>query len=365
MQANKLTLINFRNYSEQIVDFGDGVNIFYGDNAQGKTNILEAVYFFSMGKASRTHKDAEVIRHGEERADISLEFSDSKRESLAQISIFRDKRKVISVNEVPVRKNSELVGRFQLVYFGPEYLGLVKEGPARRRKNTDVLISQLRPAYFSALSDFKKISDSKNALLKMDRPNKAMLEIINEKMSSISANIILYRNQYISKIAEYAKEIQREISDGKEELEVKYLSCVGNTEGLTAEEIKAKLDKKLAEVWDREIESRESVTGPHREDIGYFINGKEAKIYASQGQQKTIVLAQKLAEVELMHQESGELPVVLLDDIMSELDRKRQRFILGHIQKTQLLITCTDTEGFELAENTRLFQVENGNVKEG
>ncbi len=360
MRAKRLELKNFRNYTEQALEFGDGVNILWGDNAQGKTNVLEAVYLFSMGKASRAKRDVELIYHGQDSAELALEFADSERDFRAEISLFKNRRKTISVNDVPIRRNSELMGRFRMVYFGPEYLGLVKEGPKQRRKNTDILISQLRPRYFSALSDLKKLVESKNALLKMDKPNTAMLEILNDKMSALSAEIIALRTDYIKKIGDIASGIQREISGGKEELEIKYLSCIGASDGLGIPELKNMVAERLEEAFKRELDSRESIIGPHREDVSYLIGGREAKAFASQGQQKTIVLVQKLAEVELMHEETGELPVLLLDDIMSELDRKRQGFILNHIKDMQMLITCTDVEGFDLGGGTRLFHIEDG-----
>ena len=362
MLAKELTLKNFRNYTEETFVFDPGINIIYGDNAQGKTNILEAVYLFSMGKANRAKKDVELIRYGEERADIALTFLDAQRESKAEMTLFANRRKTISVNEIPVRKNSELVGRFRVVYFGPEYLGLVKEGPKGRRKNMDILISQLRPRYFSALGDVKKIVESKNALLKMPSPNKAMLEILNEKLASASAEVIACRAEYIDKIGVLASEIQKEISSGTEVLSVTYQSCIGEARGLTREDIKQKISNKLADVGTRELDLRESTVGPHREDIGYDINGKEAKVFASQGQQKTVVLVQKLAEVELMRQETGENPVLLLDDIMSELDNNRRGFILNHIRDMQILITCTDLEGFPQDGERRLFRIEQGRV---
>ncbi len=363
MRVQKLTLQDFRNYQVQTLELGEGVNILYGDNAQGKTNVLEAVYLFSMGKANRAHRDVELIRHGCEKAELSLEFHDGERDCTAAMTLFKNRRKTITLNEVPVRKNSELVGRFRVVYFGPEYLGLVKEGPKMRRKNLDILISQLRPRYFAALSDSKKLIDSKNALLKMDKPNLAMLEIINEKLAGVSAELIAYRTEYVQKIGAHATALQREISGGKESLELRYLSCIGDTEGLEVAEIKEKLLQKLQDSQKRELDARESMVGPHREDIGYFVNGQDAKLYASQGQQKTIVLCQKLAEVALISEETGDLPVLLLDDIMSELDKKRQHFILNHIRDMQILITCTDVDGFQMEGDVNLFRVEEGRVE--
>lgn len=365
MRVKKLTLTDFRNYTSQSLEFGEGVNILYGDNAQGKTNVLEAVYLFSMGKANRAHRDAELIRHGQEKAELSLEFFDGERDCSAEISLFKNRRKTVTLNEVPVRKNSELVGRFRVIYFGPEYLGLVKEGPKMRRKNFDILISQLRPRYFAALGDAKKLVDSKNALLKMDKPNLAMLEIINEKLAGVTAELITYRAEYVKKVGVHAANLQREISGGREELELRYQSCIGETDGLSLTEIKEKVLRKFADSQKRELDARETVVGPHREDIAYFINGQDAKLYASQGQQKTIVLSQKLSEVALISEETGDLPVLLLDDIMSELDKKRQSFILNHIRNMQILITCTDVDGFQMDGEVTLFRVEEGRVERG
>lgn len=362
MIAHRIELANFRNYQTLDLEFGEQVNIIYGDNAQGKTNILEAVHMFSVGKSNRTYKDGELIRHGESSARAALEFTSGGREITAEIEIFKNKRKLILVNEIPVKKNSELVGRFNVVYFGPEYLGLVKEGPKKRRRNIDVLISQLRPNYFSAIYELRQIVESKNALLKMDHPNMTMLEILNEKLTNISGDIIRYRSVYIRRIEELAREIQLDISGGKEDLSVKYQSCIGDVSGMSDNEILEKLADKINGSQRREMEYHETLIGPHREDIQFEIGGMDAKIYASQGQQKTIVLVEKLAEVELLKEEIGETPVLLLDDIMSELDQKRQAFILQKIPDMQILITCTDRVSFEALEHCRYIHVEDGKI---
>lgn len=360
MKAKHLELTNFRNYENQQLDFDDGVNIIYGDNAQGKTNILEAIYFFAMGKSNRARKDAELIRHGCDSAKIQLTFTDSQRTNVAEAEIFRDKRKRISLNEIPVRRNSELVRRFNVVYFGPEYLGLVKDGPRIRRQNIDILVSQLRPGFLGYLSDLRKIIDSKNALLRMEYPNLTMLDIMDEKLIDVSTNIIQLRSHYINRVAELASEIQRDISGGAEELKLKYNSCIGDVSEMLNQDVTKALRDKLAEARQREMRLRESVIGPHREDIEFLINDTDAKAYASQGQQKTIVMAEKMAEVALIRHEVGEAPVLLLDDIMSELDRNRRDYILRSVQNLQILITCTDTDGMNVPEETRRIEVKGG-----
>ncbi|MEG2670500.1 MAG: DNA replication/repair protein RecF, partial [Oscillospiraceae bacterium] len=360
MIAHKIKLENFRNYEKLDLDFGENINIIYGDNAQGKTNILEAVHMFSVGKSNRTYKDGELIMHGKPSAKAAIEFSAQEREQSACIEMFKSKRKIISVNDIPIKKNSELVGRFNVVYFGPEFLGLVKDGPKKRRRNIDVLISQLRPNYFSAIVSLRKIVESKNALLKMLQPNETLLEIMNEKLANVSTEIIRYRCTYIEKIEKIATEIQSEISGGTETLSIKYLSCVGDVSGMNDEEICTKIKEKITASQKREREYHECIIGPHREDIEFDINGKDAKVFGSQGQQKTIVLVEKLAEVTLIHEEIGEYPVLLLDDIMSELDKKRQGFILRRIPNIQILITCTEKDGFETLNNSRYIHVVDG-----
>ncbi len=363
MKALHLELTNFRNYEEQSLDFKDGVNIISGDNAQGKTNILEAIYFFAMGKSHRAHRDVELIRHGERSARIRLDFSDNNRENHLEAEIFRDKRKIISANEIPLRRNSELVRRFNVVYFGPEYLGLVKEGPRLRRQNLDILISQIRPGYLTALGELRKIVDSKNALLRMEHPNLTMLDIMDEKLAAISSNIILYRSVYIDRIGKIATSLQSDISGGSEKLELRYNCCVGDVRGMDNDSITNALKTKIFDARERERRLCETIISPHREDIGFYINDTEAKLYASQGQQKTIVMAQKLAEVELMKAETGETPVLLLDDIMSEFDKKRREYILEHINDMQILITCTDTDGMDVPPSAKQFKITDGQAE--
>lgn len=363
MRAHHLELTDFRNYIRQELDFGDGVNVIYGDNAQGKTNILEAVFFFAMGKSNRARRDAELIRHGADEAKICLKFSDSERENVLEAEFFRGMRKKISANEVLLRKNSELIRRFNVVYFGPEYMSLVKDGPGVRRRNLDILISQIKPGYVSALGELKKIIDSKNALLRMENPNLTMLEIMNDKLAAVSANIIANRMTYLDKIKLYAAEIQDDISGGCEKLEVKYKSCIGDTANMSVEEIEKAVRLKIDESQKREIRICEAVVGPHREDVEYTVNGYDAKLYASQGQQKTIVMAQKLAEVKLLFDETGEMPVLLLDDIMSELDKSRREYILKAVKDIQILITCTDTDGMDVPSDARRIRVHDGNAE--
>lgn len=364
MEINRLTLSDFRNYEKETVCFSDGVNVIVGDNAQGKTNILEAVHMFSVGKSNRTPRDSELIRCGCPRAEIAMDYRAFNRDCTIEIKIERSKRKAISYNEIPLKKISELLGKFNAVYFGPELLGLVKNGPGGRRRNLDMVISQLRPNYFSAVSDLRKIVDSKNALLKNLNPNRTMLEIMNKKLADISSEVIAYRCDFIKRLEIIAKEIQSDISGGSEELSYRYMSSIGH---ISADEIPEKPEirerfiKKVEQNEKRETEQRETLISPHREDIAFEINGMNARAYASQGQQKTIALVEKLAETKLIGSETGENPLLLLDDIMSELDRKRREFILGNISGMQIIITCTDL-GDVTAAGGNIIRVSDGRI---
>ncbi len=362
MIVKKLRLEDFRNYENQEIEFGSGINVIYGNNAQGKTNILEAVHMFSLGKSNRTSKDAELIRHGAASSKIYMEYSAYDRDSFFEISLHRGKRKSIIYNDIPVRKNSELLGRFNVVYFGPELLGLVKDGPKGRRRNLDMLISQLRPNYFSCITGLKRVVESKNALLKMENPNRTLLDVMNEKLVGLSAELILYRIEFIRRIEEIAREIQLDISSGKEELSVKYMSCIGRIateENPDRKEIISRFCERLNASAAREMEYGETIVSPHRDDIAFEINGKDARSFASQGQQKTIVLVEKLAEVRLIREEINETPVLLLDDIMSELDRKRRQFVMANIDDMQIMITCTDLD--EFSESLNSINTDSGN----
>lgn len=366
MFVKELNLKNFRNYENQSFLFDDKVNIIYGNNAQGKTNILEGIYMFSLGKSNRAQKDTETISFGEENAQLKIIFEDSKRENSAQINISKNKRKSIFVNDIPIRKNSELVGKFNSVYFGPEYLDLIKGGPKKRRKNIDIIVSQLKISYFSALSELKNILEQKNAILKSEKKDKIILSVLNEKLLACSLAICNLRFLYLKKLEERAKIFQKEISSQKENFNIRYISPIGILEEFDEKLFLKEMEEKINASLQKEIILGECIVGPHRDDIEFKINGLDVKNYASQGQQKTAVLVQKIAEVELFKEEKGEYPVLLLDDIMSELDIKRREFVTDKIKNMQIFITCTEKEKFDMFKRGKFFEIENGKlIKEG
>ncbi|MCL2837490.1 MAG: DNA replication/repair protein RecF [Oscillospiraceae bacterium] len=365
MQIKRLSLKSFRNYESEEFEFNSGVTVIYGNNAQGKTNVLEAVHLFSMGKSHRTHKDKEMILFGNDTSTAVLDFVSCGMENRSEIVINKDARKLIKVNGILIPKISVLMGRFNVVLFCPEHLALVKDQPRGRRKNLDAFISQLRPNYFSALLQYQKIVAGKNMLLGKSGnfAFDGVLDVWNEKLVSVAAEILKYRHEYIKRLEVVMAEVLRDISGGAEEFSMKYNSCVGDIDGKSSEEIRELLSDKLARSAGRERELQKCVVGPHRDDITFYINGKEARAFGSQGQQKTVALALKLAEVRIIREEIGEFPVLLLDDIMSELDGSRRGYILSEIRDMQVIITATDRDMFEgLGEDVCYIRVESGRV---
>lgn len=364
MIVKNISLKNFRNYEYEKFEFDDKLNIIYGNNAQGKTNILEGIYMFSLGKSNRASKDFEIIKFGEEYAEISMNFISKENETFGEIKLGKNKKKKIYINEIPISKNSELVGKFNVVFFGPEYLSLIREGPKKRRKNVDVMISQLKIGYVAALSDYKRLTEQKNNLLKEDKIDRIFLDVLNEKIIDLSSYIIKIRYEYLKKIEYIAQKIQLDISEGKEKLEMNYISCNLNIDEKTVNNIKPLLLEKAKDIFEKELRYKECILGPHRDDVEFKINGKDLKLFGSQGQQKTAVLVQKIAEVELFFEETGEYPVLLLDDIMSELDSIRQDYVINKLQNMQIFITCTDREKFLNMKSGKFFKIEKGSMKE-
>ncbi len=364
MIVEKLNLHNFRNYENEKIEFDKRINIIYGNNAQGKTNILEAIYLFSLGKSNRSLKDSDLLRFGEKKSEIKMDFLSKGRKFKGKIVLEESKRKKIFLNDIPIRKNSELVGNLNVVFFGPEYLSLIKEGPKRRRKNLDVMICQLKPAYLSAISEYKRINEQKSSLLKNDRIDEVFLSVLNEKILELAVYIAKTRFEYIKKIEKIANVLQLEISKGKESLSMKYISSGIYINDENVEKLFVLFGKKMLELSKREMKYRECVFGPHRDDIEFFVNGADLKSFGSQGQQKTAILVQKIAEIELFFKESGEYPVLLLDDIMSELDKNRQEFVINKIKKGQIFITATDSEKFESLRSGKFLRIDKGRMVE-
>lgn len=361
MYIKKLRLRDFRNYTRAELEFSPRTNIIYGDNAQGKTNILEAVYLFSQGRSHRADSDRELVRFGCDFAGLEIEFSDSNRDYTGKIQITQDGRKAVRMNYVNISKLSELMNYLNVVMFSPEDLSLVKGSPRNRRRFTDSAISQLYPSYLSALLEYNKIMKQKHSLLKTLKRSggdDTTLEIWNGELSRVMVKIMEARSQFVKELNKWAKVIQNDIS--KEELELLYAPNIRTDVGSEEEIFKFLMSRK-----NREIEKGTAVYGTQRDDIDIFINGRDAKLFASQGQQRTAALSMKIAQSEYINDKKGEYPVLLLDDIMSELDVSRRMYLSERIKDKQVLLTSTDTDVKNESDVTKLFCIKNGEVVRG
>lgn len=354
MYIEKISLNNFRNYDNQEIELNSHINVFYGDNAQGKTNILEAIFISGFGKSFRTSKEKEMIKLGSEFLNVNLKYQKSDREGKIKI-IIADKKQ-IELNGVKLKKLSELVGNLNLVIFTPDDIQILKNGPAERRKFLDMMIGQLRPNYVHNLNLYLKTLEQRNNYLRqikeLNKPEN-MLEIWDEKLAEYAEIICKYRIEFIKKLNEKINQIHPEVTENKEKLIINYLTeCENKQNYLLLLKQRRKLD----------IIKGYTTKGIHRDDFKCLINNKEIEIYGSQGQHRTAILSLKLAELYVIHDEIGEYPILLLDDFMSELDEKRRKSFLNYIKDTQVIITCTDKMELDNLNEFKLFNVKCGKI---
>ncbi len=350
MYIEKIKLSNFRNYIEQEIKLDKNINILYGNNAQGKTNIIEAIYLSAIGKSCRTSKDKELININKGFAVDEIKYSKKDREGTIKVEI--SDKKQISVNGIKAKKMSEVLGNINIVLFTPDDIDIFKEGPSRRRKILDVMISQLRPNYLYNLNMYNKVLEQRNNYLKQikfENKQEELLSIWEEKLADYAEVIYNYRKEFVEKIKEKIVDIHKKITDNKEILRIEYVSNFLNRENF----IKT-LEK------NRKLDIIKGFTGKgvHRDDLKLYINDEEIEIYGSQGQRRSTILSIKLSELEIIKEEIEEMPILLLDDFMSELDKERREKFLEDVKDTQIIITCTDK--LELKnEYKKIFYVEN------
>lgn len=366
MRINRIALNGFRNYDFETADFSPGTNVIYGANAQGKTNLLEAVYILASGKSFRTRFDRELIGFGCDSAEILADVVSHDREQTVRILYRSGQRKKITVNAVK-KTASELGGTLTAVLFSPDDLNLIKEGATARRRLMDNAISQIRPRYSEYLSQFNKFYESKMRILKDWREKPSLLDTLDEFSDGLcraSAQIIRYRASYAARLNEEAAPIHSEFSGAGEKLEIQYqtVSTVKDPLG-SAKKIFYDLCDHLEAHRKAELESQQCLSGAHKDDLLISINGKAARSFASQGQTRTAALSIKLAEREICLDETGEYPILLLDDVLSELDTKRQEFVLNRIGGGQTLITCCEDEGISNRTGGKVLHVEKGRIR--
>ena len=339
MWINEIKLKNFRNYNYQEIQLHENINVFFGENAQGKTNIIESIFLSSIGKSFRTNKEKELIKFNEQKAFIEINFKKSDREGNLKIEI--GDKKQIYLNGIKLKKLSELLGNINIVTFTPDDIHILKGGPQNRRKFLDIMISQLRPNYMHILSLYLKTLEQRNNYLKQiktEKKDENLLEIWDEKLIEYGCKIFEYRKEFIEKIKEKIKDIHKEITDNKEDIEIKYFSDASTRQNFINE---LKSRRKL------DIIKGFTTKGVHRDDFIVYINGKEIESFGSQGQHRTAILSLKLSELQVIYDDIGEYPILLLDDFMSELDNKRRKNFLDNIKNIQVIITCTEKISLE------------------
>ena len=357
MKISSLYLNNFRNIKELSINLDDGINVFYGNNAQGKTNILEAMFMCATGRSQRTRSDKDVISFGEESAQIKMGVKNGSLRDNIDINITGGEKKSIYINSLKISRLGELFGKVNIVFFSPEDLLLIKEGPSYRRRYMDMELCQLSGIYYSNLQRYYRVLKERNALLKKIQTNKKLyqtLDVWDEQLSYYGKKIVKDRKDFVASIGEYSKEIMSELTNEREVLKPVYRPSANEDE----------FSEKLKKGRQKDILYGTTSYGVHKDDIVFYINGINSREYASQGQQRSIILALKLSEIKLIEEKTSYEPVLLLDDVLSELDRQRQLYILESITNVQTMITCTGLDEIRecVGNKCKFFYVKEGNI---
>ena len=360
MIVKSLELMNFRNYERLSIDFDPSTNIIYGDNAQGKTNILEAICVSGTSRSHRGSRDREMIRFGQEEAHIRTLVEKNSNEYRIDIHLKKNHSKGIAINKIPIKKSSELFGILNIIFFSPQDLSIIKSGPDKRRHFIDMELCQIDRIYLYNLTEYNKTLNQRNKLLKDISFNKKLadtLPVWDDKLAEYGAKIIKRREQFVEEIAPVVSVLHSQISGDREEVTLTY------EKNVSADGMREALDFS----YDNDLRLGSTTKGPHRDDLRFDLGGVDLRKFGSQGQQRTAALSLKLSEVTMMEKETGEKPVLLLDDVLSELDSRRQKDLLGSLSDTQTMITCTGLDDFvkNQYQVNKIFEVRNGVVING
>ena len=357
MIIKSIDLQNFRNYELQNIVFDEKTNILYGDNAQGKTNVLESIFVAGTAKSHKGSKDFEMISFDKNESHIKMMVSRKGIDYRIDMHIKKNKNKGIAINGVPIKKSVDLYGIVNIIFFSPEDLNIIKSGPSGRRKFMDMELCQLDKIYVNNIVNYNKLIDRRNKLLKDISFNSSLedtLDIWDMQIVKYGSEVIDRRKKFIEKLNSIIKDIHMKLTGGKENLSIDYEPSVHEQD----------FAKVLTETRERDIRMKVTGIGPHRDDIIFLIDGIDIRKYGSQGQQRTTALSLKLAEIELVKKMTGDTPVLLLDDVLSELDSNRQNYLLNSINNVQTIITCTGLDEFinNRFDVNRIFRVNNGHV---
>ena len=358
MKVERLKLANFRNYENLDIKFDDKVNVFIGKNAQGKTNLLESIFYCCIGKSFKSIKDKDIIKWEKEEGRISLIVQKKYRDIKIDVNLSKTRKKSILVNSLPIKKIGDLIGEINVVFFSPNELKLVKDSPDERRKFMDIDISQTNKRYFYLLSRYEKILGNRNKLLKTSENInyvKETVDIWDRVLIQTARKIAFERDKFVKAISPFTEKAQSYLSGGQEKVELFY-KC--GCQVLLDENFEKNMDKLLKKNLEKDFKLGYTSIGVHRDDIDIFLNGVEVKSFGSQGQQRTVALSLKLAELESMHEILGEYPILMLDDVFSELDKDRQTRLLKFAGRTQTFITCTDDKKID----GKIFEIVAGKV---
>lgn len=339
MIIESLELFNFRNYGREIFNFVPETNVLFGDNAQGKTNVLEGIYLCSTTRSHKGSKDREMIRLNTDEAHLRMIVKRDRISHKVDIHLKRNKSKGIAIDGVPVKKSGELLGISNIIFFSPEDLGIIQNGPDARRRFMDMELCQLDKVYLYYLTKYKNVLKQRNELLKQISINSELLDTLdiwNSKLIEYGTYIIQMRKEFIEKLNEYIKDIHKSLTGGIEDIELFY-------EPNVREDV---FGQELVICEQKDLFTKTTNVGPHRDDFSFISEGKDLRKYGSRGQQRTGALSLKLTEIKIVEEKTGEKPILLLDDVLSELDRKRQNYLLEHIKGIQTIITCTGLEEF-------------------
>ena len=358
MFIESIELLNYRNYKQLHIDFHEGTNVLYGDNAQGKTNILESVYVCSTTKSHRGSKDREIVQFGQEESHIKMIVRRDGVPYRIDMHLKKNKARGIAVNGIPIKKSSELFGSVNVIFFSPEDLNIIKNGPSERRRFIDLELCQLNRLYVYYLVQFNKVIIQRNKLLKeidFNPPLIDTLDLWDAQLVRFGRELIRLRASFIEELNEIIYGIHFHLSGNKETLTVKYEPNTAETD----------LEKALKKNRPQELRQKMTLTGPHRDDLNFIINETDIRKFGSQGQQRTAALSLKLAEIELVKKTVKDYPVLLLDDVLSELDKKRQEHLLSEIRHIQTIITCTGLDEFVSSkfQMNKTFKIVNGAVE--
>lgn len=367
MICKSVEFSSFRNIENEKIEFKEGINVIHGENAQGKTNILEGIYLFARGKSFRAFKDRELVRFGSDMAVVKLSYEKKDGENELGVEIPKNLTKKFYKNKIKADKTSDIIGEFRAVLFCPSHLGIIKDSPSVRRRFLDVAISQLRPIYIRMLAKYNSVMEQRNAILKLEpekrRQYESMLEVYSDELSSLCADIAGMRIDYIKKLDYWMKVFFEEMMKGKETPNITYETNARENDFNSRESLKNKYLRLLKDNLEREYKNGATLYGIHKDDLKIEINGRDARFYSSQGQSRSLALAMKMAEGEISREYTGEYPVFLFDDVLSELDENRRSFILSKIEKRQVIMTSCESINFKELKNTHFIEISDGHAK--